>query len=176
MASIINRPNRHRWVQFTDTDGKRQTLRLGKVTKKNAEEVSRRVEYLLAAKISGDSIDVGTSAWIRGLEGNIRDRLAKLGLADPRAKRMRLGEFLAKYIADRGDVKPSTITTYEKAKKNLVDYFKADRRLETITKAEATKWRVWLATKSNSRDKNRTSIADNTVRRRTGKAKQLAWQ
>ncbi len=124
------------FAAVTDTDGKRQTLRLGKVTKKNAEEVSRRVEYLLAAKISGDSIDASTSAWIRGLEGNIRDRLAKLGLADPRAKRMQLGEFLDKYIADRGDVKASTITTYEKAKKNLIDYFKADRRLETITKVE----------------------------------------
>ena len=57
MASIVNRPNGHRWIQFVDHRDKRQTLRLGKTNKKHAEEVCRRVESLLAAKIAGDSID-----------------------------------------------------------------------------------------------------------------------
>ena len=173
MASIINRPNRHRWVQFVDTNGKRQTLRLGKVTKKNAEEVARRVEILISAKISGDAIDSNTSAWIRSLEGKIRERLAKLGLVEPRAKRKKLGEFLDSYIEGRTDVSKGTLETYIKARKNLIDHFGHDRRLETITKADATKWRVYLATESNARDKDRSSIADSTVRRRTGKAKQF---
>lgn len=55
MASIVSRPNRHRWVQFVDTNGKRQTLRLGKVTKKNAEEVARRVEVLIDDCIKASS-------------------------------------------------------------------------------------------------------------------------
>ncbi|MBB3210610.1 integrase [Rhodopirellula rubra] len=173
MASIVNRPNRHRWVQFVDTNGKRQTLRLGKVTKKNAEEVARRIEILMSAKISGDSIDGSTSAWIRSLEGKIRDRLAKLGLVEPRAKRKLLGEFLDTYIEERTDVSQGTLDTYIKARKNLIDHFGREHRLETITKADATKWRVYLKTESNARDKDRKWIADSTARRRTGKAKQF---
>jgi hypothetical protein len=51
MASIIKRPNRHRWVQFTNGAGKRQTIRLGKTPAKVAEAVNLRVEILIAAKI-----------------------------------------------------------------------------------------------------------------------------
>ena len=173
MASVINRPNKHRWVQFYDGEGKRQTIRLGQVTKKNADEVCRRVEALLAARVSGDSLDASTAAWVRNLEGKIRDRLVKLGLAEPKAQRMLLGEFIDDFIANKKEVKASTIDTFKKGRDCLVAHFGEDRRLETITKSDAKRWRVWLATSGNRRDKNRKSMADNTVRRRTGKAKQF---
>ena len=76
-------------------------------------------------------------------------------------------------VAGRTEVKSGTLDTYKKAKKNLIGHFGADRKLETITKSDAEKWRIWLATESNSRDKDRNSLADSTVRRRTGKAKQF---
>ena len=173
MASIINRPNRHRWVQFYDGEGKRQTIRLGQVTKKNAEEVCRRVEALIAAKTSGDSLDASTAGWVRNLEGKIRDRLAKLDLVEPKLRKIALGDFLDDYIEGRSDVGSGTLETYDKARRNLVGYFGRDRTIDTITKSDATKWRVYVATKSNAREKNRTTLADSTVRRRTGKAKQF---
>lgn len=57
MASVIRRPEGHRWIQFVDTDSKRQTLRLGKTPAKAAATVCGRVEELLAAKMTGTTID-----------------------------------------------------------------------------------------------------------------------
>ena len=48
-----------------------------------------------------------------------------------------------------------------------------DKRIDRIKVADAKAWRVWLATEGNRRDKNRKTMADNTVRRRIGKAKQF---
>jgi hypothetical protein len=93
MASIINRPNGHRWVQFYDAASKRKTLRLGKTSKKTAEEVCRRVEHLLSAKIAGDSVDRQTAMWLESIDGPIRERLVSVGLADASAKRLTLGEW-----------------------------------------------------------------------------------
>ena len=49
MASVINRPGGHRWIQYVGASGTRQTLRLGKANKKLADEVCRPVEILLAS-------------------------------------------------------------------------------------------------------------------------------
>ena len=173
MASIINRPNRHRWVQFYDGEGKRQTIRLGQVTKKNAEEVCRRVEALIAAKTSGDSLDASTAGWVRNLEGKIRDRLAKLGLVDPTAKRLSLGEWWDLFIAKQAHSKPNSTANYERAKRCMIDYFGADRMLDSIKPSDASDWRVWMLTERNLRDKGKKGLADETVRRRCGRAKTL---
>ena len=53
MASVCNRPNGFRNIQFVDPAGKRQTLRLGKVNGKDAAEICRRLEMLLTARIAG---------------------------------------------------------------------------------------------------------------------------
>lgn len=42
MASVINRPNGHRWIQFVDGEGRRCTLRLGRVPRKVADAVHVR--------------------------------------------------------------------------------------------------------------------------------------
>ncbi len=39
MASIANDPNGRRRLQFTDANGRRQTVRLGKMPKRTAETV-----------------------------------------------------------------------------------------------------------------------------------------
>ena len=173
MASVTNRPNGHRWVQFVDPAGRRQTLRLGKETKKNADEVCRRVERLLAAKLTGDSVDRQTATWLKSIEGKIRNRLVRVGLAEPSAGRMRLGEWIDKYIESRSDIKGNSLANYQRTRRSLVDFFGVDRSLESITKGDAEDWRIWLATKSNRRDKNRQNLADETVRRRSGRAKQF---
>ncbi|KAA1258618.1 site-specific tyrosine recombinase XerC [Rubripirellula obstinata] len=173
MASVTNRPNGHRWIQFVDPAGRRQTLRLGKSTKKHADEVCRRVELLLSAKLSGDSVDRQTAAWLKSIDGPIRERLVKVGLAEPSAGRMRLGEWIDKYIESRSDIKGNSLANYQRTRRSLVDFFTEDRPLETITPGDAEDWRIWLATKSNRRDKGRKTLADETVRRRSGRAKQF---
>lgn len=54
-----------------------------------------------------------------------------------------------------------------------MERFGADRQLESITVRDAEEWRQWLATEGNKRDKKRDRLSDNTVRRRTGVARQI---
>ena len=61
MASIGNDPGGRRRILFVGMDGKRHTIRLGKMPKRSAEDVKRRVEALIAAQISR-SEDAG-SLW-----------------------------------------------------------------------------------------------------------------
>ena len=47
MASVANDSNGRRRVQFVHTDGRRPSIRLGKVSQRTAESFARRVEQLL---------------------------------------------------------------------------------------------------------------------------------
>jgi hypothetical protein len=69
MASISRQPNGRRTIQFMAPDGKRRSIRLGKVTQHMAETVKLRVELLVAAKLTGHAITTkpraGSRAWRR---------------------------------------------------------------------------------------------------------------
>ena len=52
MASLSTDANGNRTLQFVSGDGKRRTIRLGKLPKKEAETIKLRVEALNAANIS----------------------------------------------------------------------------------------------------------------------------
>ena len=65
------------------------------------------------------------------------------------------------------------LISYKKCRKNLVDHFGLKKLLRDVSATEAKQWRVWLKTKGNRRDKKRKTMAEETVRRRTGTAKQL---
>ena len=73
-------------VCFTDPDGKRKTLRLGAVDKKTAESIRCHVEALLAAKTAGLSVRQETAAWLAAIGETLRDRLARAGLVEAKAR------------------------------------------------------------------------------------------
>jgi len=64
MASLINQNNGVRMIQFIGIGGLRKYLRLGKITKKQAETVKLFVEELVACKMSGYSPKSATSEWV----------------------------------------------------------------------------------------------------------------
>lgn len=164
MASISHdKRTGRRMLQFTDPSGSRQTIRLGKITKKQAEHVRLRIEQLLGAKITGSPIDPDTARWVGGLETTLQKRLGSTGLIYIAAV-IGLNEYLDTYIKRRQDVKPSTRIMYGQTQRRLLGYFDSQTPLRDITLAEATHWRQHLA---------KTGLADNTVRRTTGIAKQF---
>ena len=61
MASISKQPGGRRTIQFMSPDGKRRSIRLGRISQKQAEAVNRHVEKLVAAKLSGHAVDDETS-------------------------------------------------------------------------------------------------------------------
>jgi len=166
-------------LQFRDAEKRNRTVWLGDVPGYKAEETKVHVEHLLDCVKKGRPPESATTTWLDGIGDALRDKLARCGLAESKAKRaarvMTIDAWLQEYFRDRTDVKPGTLKTYEKARDNLLAYFGKKRLLRDVTSADAKKWRTWLKTEGNRRDtaKKRKDMAEDTVRRRTGMAKQF---
>jgi integrase len=75
-----------------------------------------------------------------------------------------LGGFLDRYFSKRTDVKPNTLTVWGHTRRCLLEYFGADRALDTITEGDADEWRLFLIEQG---------LSDSTIRKRCGFAKQF---
>jgi integrase len=164
MASISRQPNGRRTIQFMGLSGKRHSIRLGKVPQRTAETIKIRIEHLVAAAIGRHAVDDETMRWVAGLDNQLADRLASLGLI-PQRHRATLRAFLDDFIASRIDVKSSTQTVYGHTRRNLIDFFGGDKPLRDISRGDADAWRLDLI---------RQGLAESTtIRRRSGIAKQF---
>ena len=167
MASISRESNGRRTVQFVGGDGKRRSIRLGRMSQREAEGIKWRVEALVSASLTGCPLPDEISRWAADLDGPIAERLEAVGLI-PKRQRATLQSFLDSYVKSRGDWKGSTATVYGHTRRCLIEYFGADRPLREITADGAAQWRAWLVSDQK--------LADNTVRRRSGIAKQFFQQ
>ena len=154
MASITSRKNGTREIQFVAKDGKRQTLRLGKVGLTAAKGVQRIVESLDAAKRLGTVPDNTILEGVSSLDAKLRKRLFQFGLIgkpeeksaeDMEAAKVRLGEFLDAYMARRTNVKSSTREIWSQPKRNLLEFFGSDRDIASITEGDAEDFKIHLA-------------------------------
>ena len=180
MASLRHEDSNGRigWrLQFRDTNKKRRSIWLGKVPEYTALEIKEHVEHLAVSVRNNRPPTMVTANWLATIDDKLRNKLAKVGLAEPvearMARELTIAAWVEEYVGERRDVKQTTKETYEKAQANLVDYFGKKKLLRNVTTTDAKKWRVWLKTKGNRRDKNRKSMAEETVRRRTGTVKQF---
>jgi integrase len=162
VASISKGANGYRTIQFVGGDGKRRSIRLGKVSQRQADAVKLRVEALNASLISKYPLDGDTAAWVAGIGDDLAAKLAAVGLIPERANTL-LGEFLAAYITRRTDIKPRTRINLEACQARLVEFFGKDRSLKSITPGDADAWLVWL----------RERYANGTAGRSVGRAKQF---
>jgi integrase len=145
MASISTSAAGLRTIQFMATDGKRRTIRLGKVPMKTAEEVSRRVEHIVGANGSDTSIDRETVKWLTSIGDDLHRRFAAVGLAVPRERPdARLGGFIDHYIAGRKDAKRGTINNLRMFGDRLIAFFGADKDMGTIKLSDADAWSIHL--------------------------------
>lgn len=173
-------------IQFYRLDDagrrRRHSIRLGAVPNSVAREVRTKVAALVAAKMARISWDVETASWVGGIEPDLYDKLAAVGLVPPRPEAVAvvrkphetlLGPFVAAYIARPRKVKPGTVTTYKQVERNLTEYFGADKPLRDITPAEADDFRGWLAADRGEGDDAVKGLGGNTVNRRCGIAKQF---
>jgi len=163
MASLSCSKNGLKTIQFTAKDSKRRSIRLGKLSKKAAESVKMMVEHLVTASITGHALDNKVALWLAELDDVMLDKLARVGLAQPRESAL-LKSFIDGYIAKRKDVKASTATVYTHTRRNLIEYFGPEKPIREISEGDADEWRLFLIAEG---------LADNTVRRRCGIAKQF---
>ncbi len=169
MASLSVYGGGKRRLQFFDGDGIRKTVYLGRAPLKIAETVRSRVEAILEARAHGVSLQPETAAWVAELPDRLAGKLADVGLIPARGRKgaATLGAFLSQYIKSRVDAKRSTVITLQQVRADLVEHFGEARAVSTITPGDADGWRLFLIGKG---------LADNTVRRRTSRAKHFFRQ
>ena len=161
MASISRQPNGRRTVQFMAPDGKRRSIRLGKVTQRIAETVKLRVELLVAAKLTGHAIDDETARWLAGLDKTMTDKLAAVGLVPRRepASLTTVAGFLTEYVSRRVDVKPATNEVWWQIERNLLECYGAQRDLRTIDETAAEDFKLFLLKAEPCLDHDRQAAA-----------------
>jgi integrase len=171
MAGVTEDPNGCKRIRYFDHTGKRKTLRL-RMPMKQAEDVKRRVEWLVAAKISGTAPDVDTLVWLTKIGDGLHEKLAKHDLVAPRVRVAvpTLDAFVGDYIARRSDVKAGTVLWYNQTRRDLLKFFGADRRIDEITAGETKDFRRWLTCPKN---KDGQGLGESTARKRCSIAKQF---
>jgi len=180
MASIANDKNGCRRIQFVAPDGRRLTIRLGKVSKRAAENIKYRVEQLLESLNLNRPMEADLASWVKGLEPPLAKKLARVGLIPEQGARgsVTIGAFLHAYAEKRTDVKQSTQTNWGHTRRLLLAFFGETQPLNSITSGDARDWERWLRTSAardhrygdNDEDQG---LAPNTARKRVSNAKQF---
>lgn len=155
MASIASDPNGRKRLLFIDGNGKRHTVRLGKMQQRHAEGVRIKVESVLSALAARQPLDQETRQWALDIPDELHSRLAAAGLLKPRAGRT-LGQWLEVFLEDRADLKRESRRKLEQTKAKLLAFFAADRQLHQITAEEAAAWRADLLTQGLSEAATKT--------------------
>ena len=164
MAGLSIDKNGLKRITFTNGDGERKAIRIGRPSKKVAETFRLRVAELNAAKIAGIPIDSEMARWLASLPDKLYTRLAAAGLVDDRERRdLTLGALLDTFF-DRLTVRRGTETTYRQTEKALLDQFGRDRRLAAVKHGDAAEW------KRSMRD---AGLADATVSKRVKTARMI---
>jgi site-specific recombinase XerD len=152
MASISRESNGRRTIQFVGPDGKRKSVRLGKVSQRTAEGVKVRMEALVVAQLTGQPVDDETARWLADRDNRMADKLARVDLIPQRKPKdattaTTLGPFLTEYIKSRVDVKRGSVLPYRQTQQSLVSYFGADKPLADISEGDADGFKLDLKAK-----------------------------
>jgi len=144
MASIGQDPNGAKRILIAGND-KRQTIRLGKASLKQAQEFRGNVEALVGQQITGGGVPDKVSEWLAALPANMHSKLVKAGLAKPRQAitapatvplRKLCDEFFASVAA-----KPQTKAAYKQGADSLLSHFGEFKPVMEIGTLDAEKWR-----------------------------------
>ncbi|MGI6125317.1 MAG: tyrosine-type recombinase/integrase [Acetivibrionales bacterium] len=147
-------------------DEGRSKIRLGRVTRKQAETAKGHIASLIACRMTGDTISPVTQQWLADLPDGFRDRLERVGVASPRNQggRYTVAEWVGKYIDGRPDVKAGTRRKWRDVESKLTMFFR-DTLVGDVTRQAAKDFRVYLQSVSG--------LAENSIRRQIGIARQF---
>lgn len=155
-----------RRITFSDEQGDRKSIRLGKVSQSTAQIVRGFIEDIAESRRHGISPDPSTRRWLKKLDGRMRSKLARVGLIRSGERKKRkpeiLCEFMDRYIEMKSKtLAPVSIEIHKKARRNLVDFFSEDKLLRDDTEGDAVDFREFLV--------GEKGYAESTVRKRCAK-------
>ena len=144
MASLARDPNGRKRVQFVNGDGRRLTIRLGKMDVKQAESFRYRVESLIACRTANAAHDADLARWLASVPDDVHTKLERVGLVAMRESvATTLDELLDRFF-ETLDVKDSTRTRYLQTRRLLIEHFGKRRHIRDIRPVEGDRWRAWL--------------------------------
>ena len=149
MASITNDPNGYRRIQFVSPDGKRKTVRLGKVSMKIAEGIKHRIENLLSSCIANREPSREDAIWLDGIGADLRSKLEAVGLVEllePQViDQTTLDEHVANFILRVGaNRKPGTVAVWKQVQSELTKFMPKGILLAEVTKGHAKQFHETL--------------------------------
>lgn len=164
MASISKQANGRKTVQFVGADAKRRSIRLGKISVRDAEKFKGRLENLVTASITGHAIDGDTARWIAELDQVMLDRLSSVGLIQGQGRRsLTFAEWIGEYINARTDLAGRTVNNLQQAEGYIVGFLGKTKLLRDVSPGDGDELWRWML----------TQLGENTVRRHMGRAKQF---
>ncbi|MEM7627189.1 MAG: tyrosine-type recombinase/integrase [Planctomycetota bacterium] len=124
-------------------DGRRRSLRLGKVGEDHARSVKVRVDQLHTCKLSGQPMSRDLALWVGGLDDELHGKLAKLELITPR-RSAALAEVFQAFLDSKSDNKPGTHNVYRAVRNDLLAFFGPNRDIRTIGTGDADRYYAWM--------------------------------
>ena len=169
MAAIVTRKTGLVEIRFKSSTGQPQALRLGRVDRRTANGVRRRVEFILAADLAGLAIDRPTAAWLQAAPAWLRRRLAARGLIAA-GSCSTIAELIDLATARKRSAAAGTRRGYLQLFDNFRRYFTAARPLAAITPADADDFKAWLLAEGG---RHGGPLAATTVSKRIERAREL---
>ena len=139
MASLSTSKNGEKRIRFKGMDGQRRSIRLGRLSKKNAEIVRNYVGRLETAQQVGNVLDTDTLNWLSRISDWLHTKLAQVGLVAER-ETATLGNFIDLYIKSKAIKKPNTAKNYQTTRKSLLDFFGSEKPIASITAGDCDDW------------------------------------
>jgi integrase len=162
-VASVSKDGRGWRILFTAPDGRRRTLRLGRVDRKAAESIRYHVENLIVAKTAGVPVRQETAVWLAGIGSKLRERLVRCGLCDA-APTMTLERLLNSFLDAHTTVAPGTRVVWAQVMKDLREFFGPDCDVTRLTIDDAERFRLYLKARG---------LADYTIVKRLQKTRQF---
>lgn len=180
MANVRATKNNTFEIRFV-FDGNRRAFFPGpKVrTPVQAGDIAKKLERLAYCVENDEPLPRHIATWLKAIPDAKHSKLADWGLVQRRKPKMlteqyKLDEWCLAYI-QRGSRKASTNDQLEDVQRNLTKFFGSDRLITSITAGDAEDFRIWLETAGREvgKDEPPAGLAQNTVRRRVGRAREF---
>lgn len=152
-------------VIYRDKDKRVRKIRLGEISKRDAQAIAAKVSNLVSHSIAAESPSPLLTEWLSKVGDDLHAKLAEHGLCKPRHP-FTLSEWLTQYLREHlPKVGEHCKRNLERSRDYLLEHFGETRSLKSIEAADAEAYRQWL--------KETKSFAQATVAQHIKKAKQF---
>ena len=164
MATTVRRGNSV-LVQYQHPGGTRKTIYLGKGTKAQGKSFATRVDELASSVKLGQAPSSELSRWISELEPGLRKKLENHELIEPAQEAVSIPTVDAWFDSrlEMPGLSSGSVEQMRIASRDVCSRI-GDKQIDQVTAADAQSVRSWLKGRG---------LAENTIRRRIGRAKQF---